>query len=63
MVGEELFCNSGLEKIIQKNLELELSYRIRQDILVKPFTRIFDASINPIGTIDTMKHVGHCGWI
>jgi formylmethanofuran--tetrahydromethanopterin N-formyltransferase len=41
--------------------ELELSYRIRQDILVKPFTRVFDASINPIGTIDTMKHVGHCG--
>ncbi len=40
---------------------LELSYRIRQDILVKPFTRVFDASINPIGMIDTMKHVGHCG--
>jgi formylmethanofuran--tetrahydromethanopterin N-formyltransferase len=44
-----------------EKFELELSYRIRQDILVKPFTRIFDASINPIGMIDTMKHVGHCG--
>ena len=50
------FGKDDLEKF-----ELELSYRIRQDILVKPFTRIFDASINPIGKIDTMKHVGHCG--
>ena len=41
--------------------EVELSYRIRQDILVKPFTRIFDASVNPEGYIDTMKQVGHCG--
>ncbi|MCE5214304.1 MAG: formylmethanofuran--tetrahydromethanopterin formyltransferase, partial [Methanobacterium sp.] len=41
--------------------ELELSYRIRQDILVKPFTRLFDASINPHGYIDTMKQIGHCG--
>lgn len=41
--------------------EVELSYRIRQDILVKPFTRVFDASINPEGYIDTMKHIGHCG--
>ncbi|HTX61511.1 MAG TPA: formylmethanofuran--tetrahydromethanopterin N-formyltransferase [Methanobacterium sp.] len=41
--------------------DVELSYRIRQDILVKPFTRVFDASINPEGQIDTMKQVGHCG--
>lgn len=41
--------------------EVELSYRIRQDILVKPFTRVFDASINPEGYIDTMKQVGCCG--
>jgi formylmethanofuran--tetrahydromethanopterin N-formyltransferase len=39
----------------------ELSYRIRQDILVKPFTSLFDASLNPNGKIDTMKNVGHCG--
>lgn len=48
----------------EKNLDkfdLELSYRIRQDILVKPFTRVFDASIHPEGHIDTMKQVGHCG--
>lgn len=44
-----------------EKFEVELSYRIRQDILVKPFTSIFDASINPAGFIDTMKHVGHCG--
>lgn len=40
---------------------VELSYRIRQDILVKPFTSLFDASINPDGWIGTMKNVGHCG--
>ena len=44
-----------------EKFELELSYRIRQDILVKPFTRVFDASINPVGMIDTMKNIGHCG--
>jgi formylmethanofuran--tetrahydromethanopterin N-formyltransferase len=44
-----------------ETFNVELSYRIRQDILVKPFTNLFDASINPVGLIDTMKHVGHCG--
>lgn len=44
-----------------KKLEVELSYRIRQDILVKPFTAIFDALPNPIGKIDMMERVGHCG--
>jgi len=41
--------------------EVELSYRIRQDILVKPFTSLFDASYQPQGYIGTMKQVGHCG--
>lgn len=49
------------EKEDLEKFEVELSYRIRQDILVKPFTRVFDASINPKGKIDTMKYVGHCG--
>jgi formylmethanofuran--tetrahydromethanopterin N-formyltransferase len=44
-----------------KKFEIELSYRIRQDILVKPFTAVFDASINPEGKIDMMERVGHCG--
>jgi len=44
-----------------KKFEVELSYRIRQDILVKPFTAIFDALPNPIGKIDMMERVGHCG--
>ncbi|MCD7781676.1 MAG: formylmethanofuran--tetrahydromethanopterin N-formyltransferase [Methanosphaera sp.] len=39
----------------------ELSFRIRQDILVKPFVKIFDASIDPYDYIDTTEHVGHCG--
>jgi len=44
-----------------QKFEVELSYRIRQDILVKPFTALFDASKNPAGKMDMMKNVGHCG--
>ncbi|MGQ9538711.1 MAG: formylmethanofuran--tetrahydromethanopterin N-formyltransferase [Candidatus Bathycorpusculaceae bacterium] len=44
-----------------KKFEIELSYRIRQDILVKPFTAVFDALPNPLGKIDIMERVGHCG--
>lgn len=49
----------GKENIEKFNVEL--SYRIRQDILVKPFTTVFDASINPSGKMDMMRNVGHCG--
>jgi formylmethanofuran--tetrahydromethanopterin N-formyltransferase len=43
-------------------LEKELSYRIRQDILVKPFTSVFDAlCVKPEGKMDMMERVGHCG--
>jgi formylmethanofuran--tetrahydromethanopterin N-formyltransferase len=42
--------------------EKELSYKIRQDILVKPFTSVFDAlCVRPEGRIDMMERVGHCG--
>jgi len=42
--------------------EKELSYRIRQDILVKPFTAVFNAlSVEPEGKMDMMERVGHCG--
>lgn len=42
--------------------EKELSYRIRQDILVKPFTAVFDAlTVKPRGKLDMMERVGHCG--
>ncbi|NWG11594.1 formylmethanofuran--tetrahydromethanopterin N-formyltransferase [Candidatus Bathyarchaeota archaeon] len=42
--------------------EKEFSYRIRQDILVKPFTAVFDAlSVKPEGKFDMMERVGHCG--
>ncbi|MEM3700172.1 MAG: formylmethanofuran--tetrahydromethanopterin N-formyltransferase [Candidatus Bathyarchaeia archaeon] len=44
-----------------KKFEVELSYRIRQDILVKPFTAVFDATSNAEGKIDMMERVGHCG--
>ncbi|MEM3618502.1 MAG: formylmethanofuran--tetrahydromethanopterin formyltransferase, partial [Candidatus Bathyarchaeia archaeon] len=38
-----------------KKFEIELSYRIRQDILVKPFTAVFDALPNALGKIDIME--------
>jgi formylmethanofuran--tetrahydromethanopterin N-formyltransferase len=41
--------------------ETELSYRIRQDILVKPFTAVFDALPDAEGKLDMMTRVGHCG--
>ena len=44
-----------------KKFEVELSYRIRQDILVKPFTAVFDATPKADGKIDMMERVGHCG--
>ena len=44
-----------------RSFETEMSYRIRQDTLVKPFTAIFDAHPNPEGKIDTMERIGHCG--
>ena len=44
-----------------KKFEIELSYRIRQDIVVKPFTALFDALPNAEGKLDMMKRVGHCG--
>ncbi len=44
-----------------KKFEAELSYHIRQDILVKPFTAVFDALPDAEGKMDMMEHVGHCG--
>jgi formylmethanofuran--tetrahydromethanopterin N-formyltransferase len=52
------------EKPFEKSLqrfEKELSYRIRQDILVKPFTALFDALPKAEGKLDMMERVGHCG--
>jgi formylmethanofuran--tetrahydromethanopterin N-formyltransferase len=44
-----------------KKFETDLSYRIRQDILVKPFTAVFDALPDAEGKLDMMTRVGHCG--
>lgn len=49
-----------LSDSVQK-FETELSYRIRQDILVKPFTAIFDALPKFEEKLDMMERVGHCG--
>ncbi|MEM2394140.1 MAG: formylmethanofuran--tetrahydromethanopterin N-formyltransferase [Candidatus Bathyarchaeia archaeon] len=56
----ELNPKKNLEETIKK-FEVELSYRIRQDILVKPFTAVFDALPTAEGKIDMMERVGHCG--
>jgi len=50
----------SLEEAVKK-FEAELSFRIRQDILVKPFTAVFDALPNPEGKIGMMERIGHCG--
>jgi formylmethanofuran--tetrahydromethanopterin N-formyltransferase len=44
-----------------KKFETELSYRIRQDILVKPFTAVYDGLPDVEGRMDMMTRVGHCG--
>jgi formylmethanofuran--tetrahydromethanopterin N-formyltransferase len=49
------------EDVINR-FEKEFSYRIRQDILVKPFTAVFNAlPVKPEGKMDMMERVGHCG--
>ncbi len=52
--------NKPFAKSLTK-FETELSYRIRQDILVKPFTAIFNALTKSEGKMDMMLKVGHCG--
>ncbi len=56
----ELNPKKGFAESVKK-FEAELSYRIRQDILVKPFTAVFDALPEAEGKIDMMERVGHCG--
>ena len=50
----------SLEEAVKK-FETELSFRIRQDILVKPFTAVFDALPEADGKMGMMERVGHCG--
>ena len=52
--------NKPLDVSVSK-FEAELSFRIRQDILVKPFTAVFDALVKVGGKIGMMERVGHCG--
>jgi formylmethanofuran--tetrahydromethanopterin N-formyltransferase len=52
--------NKHLEEAVKK-FEAELSFRIRQDILVKPFTAVFDALPEAEGKMGMMMRVGHCG--
>jgi formylmethanofuran--tetrahydromethanopterin N-formyltransferase len=52
--------NKPLAEAVKK-FEAELSFRIRQDILVKPFTAVFDALPEADGKMGMMMRVGHCG--
>ncbi len=52
--------NKPLEESVKK-FETELSFRIRQDILVKPFTVVFNALPKADGKMEMMMRVGHCG--
>jgi len=52
--------NKPLEESVKK-FETELSFRIRQDILVKPFTAVFNALPKADGKMGMMMRVGHCG--
>jgi formylmethanofuran--tetrahydromethanopterin N-formyltransferase len=52
--------NKPVEESV-KRFETELSFRIRQDILVKPFTAVFDALPKADGKMGMMERVGHCG--
>jgi formylmethanofuran--tetrahydromethanopterin N-formyltransferase len=56
----QIFPNKPFADSLQK-FEAELSFRIRQDILVKPFTAVYDALSNAEGKLDMMERVGHCG--
>ncbi len=56
----EINPNKTFEQSLKK-FETELSYRIRQDILVKPFTAVYDALPKAEGKLDMMETVGHCG--
>jgi formylmethanofuran--tetrahydromethanopterin N-formyltransferase len=52
--------NKPVDEAVKK-FEAELSFRIRQDILVKPFTAVFDALHMTDGKMGMMMRVGHCG--
>ncbi len=56
----EISSKKTFEESLEK-FEKELSYRIRQDILVKSFTAVYDAMPRAEGKLDMMERVGHCG--
>jgi formylmethanofuran--tetrahydromethanopterin N-formyltransferase len=56
----EISSKKTFDQSLEK-FEKELSFRIRQDILVKPFTAVYDALPNAEGNMDMMERVGHCG--
>ncbi|MCQ2971853.1 MAG: formylmethanofuran--tetrahydromethanopterin N-formyltransferase [archaeon] len=45
----------------KEKFAFELSYRLRQDILVKPFTKIYNLTGESDDYIEMMDIVGHCG--
>jgi len=43
------------------NFEKELSYNLRQNVLVKPFTAVYDGMLNSDRKINVLDRIGHCG--
>jgi formylmethanofuran--tetrahydromethanopterin N-formyltransferase len=63
-VGAVIQFWGRLDEDLNRSVETfykEMSYRIRQGILVTPTTALFDATPNPLGKIDSSSRIGHCG--
>ncbi len=56
----QIYPKKSFAESLEK-FETELSYRIRQDILVKPFMAVYDALPDADGKLDMMPCIGHCG--
>jgi formylmethanofuran--tetrahydromethanopterin N-formyltransferase len=50
----------GKGKGAEERLEREVSQRVRQGVLVKPTTAVFNATASPT-TFDVTERIGHCG--
>jgi formylmethanofuran--tetrahydromethanopterin N-formyltransferase len=56
----QIFPNKPFDESLV-NFATELSYNIRQRVLVKLFTAVYDFMKDPDGKIDTLDRIGHCG--
>ena len=59
-VWGQIFPDKPFDESLVK-FATELSYNIRQNILVKPFTAVYDAMVDPDAKLDVLDRIGHCG--